>query len=212
MIDDLFSKIFLRSKATVVFGNLGRYPNILNYYLSHYDEKNCSRLILEPDFGAHVPLYDVVILASHLNLNVFPSAKIEIFHVGKGKYDTSNLPHDRYVSNKNFSYKIIPELEFRPEEKEYSNVDDGILVDLSEVEDPNEMYLRLLTFCDHWVDGNLAKYYDGWSVVWPKLSTLKKLNIQLDASHKILKNKFTHSSEILFLEKRYLLDPKYRFW
>lgn len=149
---------------SIVFGNLGRQPHLLNYYLdfcfghqenihlfcrwkldSNYQTKNvcenCDFLFLvEPPFGHAIlkrpQVKHLVVLTSHLNLIVTePNTQYYYLHLS-GK--THLPPNDNLENGEVFKPPIFHE--------NLHNLPNGpIFLDVRKSKSANEAYLRLLT-------------------------------------------------------------------
>ncbi|GFV70264.1 uncharacterized protein TNCV_2513631 [Trichonephila clavipes] len=71
-----------RHRTTIVFGNLGRWPNRVTYYESEYP----YTIFFEPNFGVHVPRSfgkTVIVFTSHLDLTWDKGVDLNFFRVGR---------------------------------------------------------------------------------------------------------------------------------
>ncbi|GFX32659.1 uncharacterized protein TNCV_887971 [Trichonephila clavipes] len=68
-------------RTTIVFGNLGRWPDRVTYYESEYP----YTLFFEPNFGVHVPrsFGKTVVFTSHLDLTWDTGVDLKFFRVGR---------------------------------------------------------------------------------------------------------------------------------
>lgn len=150
---------------SVVFGNLGRQPILLNYYLdlcfSHEDNiiiqcrwnvsseyqrqhvKNADFVIyIEPCFGFTVHKYPsvkhLVILTSHLNLSFYERNNVQFYQLHLSNDKIENFPDPTLTDYEVFVPPIF-------HEKVYHELSDKILLDVSCSMSAHEAYLRLLT-------------------------------------------------------------------
>ncbi|GFT93781.1 uncharacterized protein TNCV_4715721 [Trichonephila clavipes] len=71
-----------RHRTTIVFGNLGRWPDRDTYYESEYP----YTIFFEPNFGVHVPQTfgkTVIVFTSHLDLTWDKGVDLKFFRVGR---------------------------------------------------------------------------------------------------------------------------------
>ncbi|GFV70269.1 uncharacterized protein TNCV_2513681 [Trichonephila clavipes] len=71
-----------RHRTTIVFGNLGRWPDRVTYYESEYP----YTIFFEPNFGVHVPRSfgkTVIVFTSHLDLTWDKGVDLNFFRVGR---------------------------------------------------------------------------------------------------------------------------------
>lgn len=148
----------------IVFGNLGRQPYLLNYYLDlcfgHQEDLQvyCSwpidtpyrvettnqpsdfLFIVEPLFGSTIKkpslTKHLVVLTSHLNLDVVATYKTYYcYHLSSYKNQIAATPD--LISNTKFKPPIFHEKIVVP--------DGPVILNVSESDSANEAYLRLLT-------------------------------------------------------------------
>lgn len=149
-------------EISIVFGNLGRQPFLVNYFLdmcfgseesvkvmcawklsSEYQTQNGKNtdflIFMEPYFGFTVhkdpSVKHLVILTSHLSFNYWGPLDVQYFHLSNG---TKLNPHP--------PQKPIP---FKPppfHEQAYNDeIPEEVLLDVSDSKTAHEAYLRLLT-------------------------------------------------------------------
>ncbi|GFW30378.1 uncharacterized protein TNCV_453161 [Trichonephila clavipes] len=69
-------------RTTIVFGNLGRWPDRVTYYEQDYP----YTIIFEPNFGVHIPRSFrkmVIVFTSHLDLTWNKGVELRFFQVGR---------------------------------------------------------------------------------------------------------------------------------
>lgn len=90
MASDIFERAASAGRSTIVFGNLGQFPDLIEYYSRDYiDEDDISYLDgqpisvwIEPTFGTTLLPYDRhIILTSHLDLNWYSTPHIVQYYV-----------------------------------------------------------------------------------------------------------------------------------
>ncbi|GFS88677.1 uncharacterized protein TNCV_1462651 [Trichonephila clavipes] len=89
-----------RHRTTIVFGNLGRWPNRVTYYEQDYP----YTLIFEPNFGAHNPRSfgeTVIVFTNHLDLTWDKGVELRYFQVGR---PPSHRVWDSYQSQTTDAY------------------------------------------------------------------------------------------------------------
>lgn len=150
-------------RSTIVLSKLGRYPSLVEHYLSHLlyplgnpsdepavfhssDRKNIY-LWIEPPFETTLPsnLRNLV-LTSHLDLVWDPTTT-----------DVVSFPDVPSYSNyvvQCGALKILPERQHPFPLPDYN----FLTIDLQSVDDPHDAYLRIRTFCDAWKRE--------WSISW----------------------------------------------
>lgn len=151
--------------VSVVFGNLGRQPALLSYYLdlcfSHNDNviiqcrwnvsseyqkkrvKNADFVIyLEPCFGFTIHKYPsvkhLIILTSHLNLDLSEINDIQFYQLHLSSDKIENLPDPTLTDYEVFVPPIF-------HDKIYDELPDKILLDVTRSKSAHEAYMRLLT-------------------------------------------------------------------
>ncbi|GFY28328.1 uncharacterized protein TNCV_4396601 [Trichonephila clavipes] len=71
-----------RHRTTIVFENLGRWPDRVTYY-----EQDCSyNIIFKPNFGVHIPRSfgkTVIVFTSHLDLTWDKGVELRFFQVSR---------------------------------------------------------------------------------------------------------------------------------
>ncbi|GFR32671.1 uncharacterized protein TNCT_707241 [Trichonephila clavata] len=113
-----------RHRTTIVFGNLGRWPDRVTYYEHDYP----YTILFEPNFGVHVPRSfgkTVVVFTSHLDLTWDPGVELRFFQLGR--------PPSRRVWEAH-----------QPHNKE------AYTLNLTNCTHLAEVYVRLLTWLDDW--------------------------------------------------------------
>lgn len=158
---------FWRSRdISIVFGNLGRQPFLLNYYLDlcfsfeetvklqcnwdlslEYQSNKCKNIdfliIVEPYFGFTVHKYPTVkhliILTSHMNLCYWGKEEIDYYYLHLSNINISRLP-DPHLKN----YKVLKPPVFH-KQVQPDALPQSILLDVSDSKTAHEAYLRLLT-------------------------------------------------------------------
>ncbi|GFU02120.1 uncharacterized protein TNCV_533331 [Trichonephila clavipes] len=68
--------------TTIVFGNLGRWPDRVTYYEPDYP----YTILFEPNFGVHIPRSfgkTVIVFTSHLDLTWDKGVELRFFQVGR---------------------------------------------------------------------------------------------------------------------------------
>ncbi|GFV57261.1 uncharacterized protein TNCV_2822781 [Trichonephila clavipes] len=71
-----------RHRSTIVFGNLGRWPDRVTYYEQDYP----YTISFEPNFGVHIPRpfgKTVIVFTSHLYLTWDKGVELRFFQVGR---------------------------------------------------------------------------------------------------------------------------------
>ncbi|GFV62641.1 uncharacterized protein TNCV_2528661 [Trichonephila clavipes] len=71
-----------RHRTTIVFGNLGRWPDRVTYYEPDYP----YTILFEPNFGVHIPRSfgkTVLVFTSHLDLTWDKGVELRFFQVGR---------------------------------------------------------------------------------------------------------------------------------
>ncbi|GFT92011.1 uncharacterized protein TNCV_4560871 [Trichonephila clavipes] len=71
-----------RHRTTIVFGNLGRWPDRVTYYEQDYP----YTIIFEPNFGVQIPRSfgkTVIVFTSHLDLTWDKGVELRFFQVGR---------------------------------------------------------------------------------------------------------------------------------
>ncbi|GFS66692.1 uncharacterized protein TNCV_229461 [Trichonephila clavipes] len=71
-----------RHPTTIVFGNLGRWPDRVTYYEPDYP----YTIIFEPNFSVHIPRSFgkmVIVFTSHLDLTWDKGVELRFFQVGR---------------------------------------------------------------------------------------------------------------------------------
>ncbi|GFS98331.1 uncharacterized protein TNCV_2208661 [Trichonephila clavipes] len=71
-----------RQRTTIVFGNLGRWPDRVTYYEPDYS----YTILFEPNFGVHIPRSfgkTVIVFTSHLDLTGDKGVELRFFQVGR---------------------------------------------------------------------------------------------------------------------------------
>lgn len=154
-----------KNDISVVFGNLGRQPILLSYYLdlcfSHEDYviiqsqwsvsseyqrkrvKNADFVIyMEPCFGFTVHKYPsvkhLVILTSHLDLSLYENNDVQFYQLHLSNDKIENFPDSTLTDYEVFVPPIF-------HEKVYHELPDKILLDVSNSMSAHEAYLRFLT-------------------------------------------------------------------
>ncbi|GBO07460.1 hypothetical protein AVEN_202729-1 [Araneus ventricosus] len=157
-LKDIKSLFESPSNLTVVFGNLGRHPYLLTYYLDmcvdydvsiqcrwdthspYQDDRTCNVIVrLEPDFDEIIEKLPSVrklfVFTSHANFIVREKYKFIVLHVGsmENPIVVNDTPH--YV--------------FRPDVLHYRRLQlppesSTVLVDISETHSKIECYLKIL--------------------------------------------------------------------
>lgn len=142
--------------STILYGSLGRYPNLLAFYLDaiselesvseyelmfRYRKKSINRIVyflLEPSFDEFIPP-GTIALSSHLRLRYNPLTT----QIIKCNYPLERdipfpikacVDHERIIPPTNHSMQFLTHKPLR--------------VDLTSVENTHEAYLRLLTLYD----------------------------------------------------------------
>ncbi|GFY11520.1 uncharacterized protein TNCV_3183581 [Trichonephila clavipes] len=70
-----------RQRTTIVFGNLGRWPDRVTYYEPDYP----YTILFEPNFGVHIPRSfgkTVIVFTSHLDLTWDKGVELRFFQLG----------------------------------------------------------------------------------------------------------------------------------
>lgn len=151
--------------VSVVFGNLGRQPALLTYYLdlcfTHNDKviiqsrwnvssdyqkkrvKNADFVIyIEPSFGFTIHKYPsvkhLIILTSHLNLDLSERNDMQFYQLYLSTDKIENLPDPTLTDYEIFEPPIF-------HDKVYDELPDKILLDVTCSKSAHEAYLRLLT-------------------------------------------------------------------
>ncbi|GBN66861.1 hypothetical protein AVEN_202092-1 [Araneus ventricosus] len=78
-VQDLLEKC--RNTTTVVYGNLGRWPDLVTHFQYDYP----YTVYFEPSFGMHIPRrwgQTLVVFTSHLDLTWDEGVQFRLFHVG----------------------------------------------------------------------------------------------------------------------------------
>lgn len=157
---------FRNYDVSIVFGNLGRQPHLLNYYLdlcfSHEDDiilfcdwdlpsnyktkriRNADFLIhVEPYFGYTVQKYSgvkhVVILTSHLYLELPDVENVQFCELHLSNETVYNLPNPNLENCKVFKPSI-----FHLDHSHFFE-SQAIVLDVTDAKSAHEAYLRLLT-------------------------------------------------------------------
>ncbi|GFW02677.1 uncharacterized protein TNCV_2456911 [Trichonephila clavipes] len=71
-----------RQRTTIVFGNLGRWPDRVTYYEPDYP----YTILFEPNYGVHIPRSfgkTVIVFTSHLDLTWDQGVELRFFQVGR---------------------------------------------------------------------------------------------------------------------------------
>lgn len=154
-----------KNDISIVFGNLGRQPALLNYYLdlcfthaddiiikcswkipSEYQKKRIKKtdflIYIEPPFGFTVHKYHsvkhLVILTSHLDLSLNEDDGMQFYQLHLSNDKTENLPDPTLTDYEVFVPPIF-------HEKLYLDLPDKVLLDVTCSKSAHEAYLRLLT-------------------------------------------------------------------
>lgn len=158
---------FWRSRdISIVFGNLGRQPFLLNYYLDlcfsfeetvkvqcNWDlslEYQCNKtknidflFIVEPYFGFTVhkdpTVKHLIILTSHMNLCYWGKQRIDYYYLNLSNINTSRFP-DPHLKN----FKVLKPPIFHKQVQQDA-LPQSILLDVSDSKTAHEAYLRVLT-------------------------------------------------------------------
>lgn len=164
MIENFLSKIISSSSSVIVFGNLGRYPSVLNYFLkSHlvlagdsndeprwlktHDDRNIY-VWIEPPFGTKIPsIYQNLVFTSHLDLEWSRlTTKLVYYHIGRATNLSNSLNVVPYVK--------IPFLEIKPPIQQPFHIPTDFnyenFVVSFDGSDIHKIYLSILTFLDTW--------------------------------------------------------------
>ncbi|GFX40539.1 uncharacterized protein TNCV_2373231 [Trichonephila clavipes] len=90
-----------RHRTTIVFGNLGRWPDRVTYYEPDYP----YTILFEPNFGVHIPRSfgkTVIVFTSHLDLTWDPGVELKFLSSGSSSLSPSlgsvSTSHDGCVS------------------------------------------------------------------------------------------------------------------
>lgn len=95
-VQDLLEKC--RNKTTVVYGNLGRWPDLVMYYQNDYP----YTCYFEPSFGIHIPRRwggTLVVFTSHLDLTWDDGVQLRFFHVGRANHEAWETFRDNNADN-----------------------------------------------------------------------------------------------------------------
>ncbi|GFV81174.1 uncharacterized protein TNCV_484481 [Trichonephila clavipes] len=113
-----------RHRTTIVFGNLGRWPNRVTYYEQDY----LYTIIFEPNFGVHIPRSfekTVIVFTSHLDLTWDKGVELKFFQVGR---PPSHRVWDAY-------------------QPQYT---DAYILDFTDCTRVADVYVKWLTWLDDW--------------------------------------------------------------
>ncbi|GFX14976.1 uncharacterized protein TNCV_4897441 [Trichonephila clavipes] len=113
-----------RQRTTIVFGNLGRWPDRVTYYESDYP----YTILFEPNFGVNIPRSfgkTVIVFTSHLDLTWDQGVELRFFQVG------------RFPSH-------------RVWEAYQTHMTDAYSVDLTDCLRVADVYVKWLTWLDDW--------------------------------------------------------------
>lgn len=164
MIQNILSNAIASSGSTIIFGNLGRYPTLLNHLLkpllipqgSPEDDPGWFQthdgrhfyLWLEPSFGTEIPgPYQNLVLTSHLDLKWDRfNTKVVYFHIGKDTESYDSLDLNPQI--------VHPYVQLTPATTQpfYVPFDPSIRHFFVQLDgsDVHSNYLSLLTFWDTW--------------------------------------------------------------
>lgn len=138
--------------VTVVFGNMGRHPALLEYYATLYlspdetwavvrrpsNQDVAFLFVVEPYFGCTILKPDnvkqMVVWTSHLNLTLLPGTQIEVFYCSQFQHDSKPVRQDNFK-------RWTPPLFYR----EPLAWRDPVQIDVSRCKTIHETFLRLLT-------------------------------------------------------------------
>ncbi|GIY15382.1 uncharacterized protein CEXT_25941, partial [Caerostris extrusa] len=195
-------------RSTIIFGNLGRYPRVLEYYLRHLlipmgEKDNFPSWFrtldgrdvyvwIEPTFGTAIPSNTQnIVLTSHLDLKWdVRSTRVVSCHIGDALLP---LP---WFEDTVKPYKIIEKSTHHP----YIILNEAPhLVLCLDTDDAHEAYLCLLTFGDEWIQSCIQT---PWTVFW-KDSVKKRLKMCLSRSWDNVQN-YIKSDNLASLRRRYL--------
>lgn len=155
---EFFQKALVSKKSTIIYSHYGRYPNLVKFYLdsipelepvSDYEltflyrpnlyESRLLHIVIEPSFDAIIPS-DVwtIVLSSHLQLfwNPLYTQVIKcdkIFDISQPTDDLSDM--EAMVPPTNHAWPFCEKIE-------------NTRIDLSDVENCHEAYLKILTAMD----------------------------------------------------------------
>ncbi|GFS94993.1 uncharacterized protein TNCV_4202341 [Trichonephila clavipes] len=113
-----------RQRTTIVFGNLGRWPDRVTYYEPDYP----YTILFEPNFGVHIPRSfgkTVIVFTSHLDLTWDKGVELRFFQVGH--------PHSHRVW-----------VAYQPE------TTDAYSLDLTDCPRVADVYVKWLTWLEYW--------------------------------------------------------------
>lgn len=148
-------------EISIVFGNLGRQPYLLDYYLdlcfsheekvgikcqwkipsNYQDEDHSDFLILiEPYFESGIlkpeSVKHLVVLTSHLSLNYSSDAELYYLHLSGNKHE--NLPDPTLEDCKSFKPPKF-------HAKLYQSLPNMVLLDVTAAKNAHQAYLKILT-------------------------------------------------------------------
>lgn len=226
-MDNIFAQ---KRTLTIVFGNLGRKPYLVEYYLSVYDrddtriryldekdeEVACDTLVwLEPNFGETIykPAYceHLIVFSSHMFLNYGKEAYIIVHHVGPSYlHDGLHFKRQQLLESIDPSADLVlvpkpfhePLLPELNEPFQYS-----ICVDLTLFSNAHRAYLALLNAYDFLRSYNYKIY--SWCIALP-LRLRRTLALNLEKSREKLPSTKVPSNVdcVKLLEKVYLYDDE----
>lgn len=151
------------SYSTILLSSLGRYPSMVEHYLSPHllplgdpfsgepdvwfesiaDQKPLY-LWVEPPFGTTLPSHRRnLVLTSHLDLTWDPTTTRVVALRDYIPSFSGFLPDTVYND-----LWIVPENQHPCPITPKEEVVDGITLDLRDIDDPHDAYLRIVTFCD----------------------------------------------------------------
>ncbi|GFV84604.1 uncharacterized protein TNCV_2482181 [Trichonephila clavipes] len=113
-----------RQRTTIVFGNLGRWPDRVTYYEPDYP----YTILFEPNFGVHIPRSfgkTVIVFTSHLDLTWDQGVELRFFQVGRSP-----------------SHRVW--------EAYQPHMTDAYSVDLTDCPRVADVYVKWLTWLDDW--------------------------------------------------------------
>ncbi|GFU70137.1 uncharacterized protein TNCV_5057311 [Trichonephila clavipes] len=113
-----------RHRTTIVFGNLGWWPDRVTYYEQDYP----YAIIFEPNFGVHIPRSfgkTVIVFTSHLDLIWDKGVELRFFQVGR---PPSHRVWDAY----------------QPQ------TTDAYILDFTDCTRVSDVYVKWLTWLDDW--------------------------------------------------------------
>ncbi|GFT62216.1 uncharacterized protein TNCV_639741 [Trichonephila clavipes] len=113
-----------RHCTTIVFGNLGRWPDRVTYYEPDY----LYTILFEPNFGVHIPRSfgkTVIVFTSHLDLTWDKRVELRFLQVGRPP-----------------SHQVLEA--YQPQ------ITDAYILDFTDCARVADMYVKWLTWLDDW--------------------------------------------------------------